>query len=127
MRRRRSKTRLKFWAIGGMLLALLGWVGNPRNLLSARAPSEPCEQIVQPQAILTREQLSQLLTIPERSPKAKIRAVVKSPYCNLAAIEVRANVMAEREAYPLGFDAQTWLVILYEGDEYAGYAFSFRR
>jgi hypothetical protein len=96
-------------------------------LLSARAPSEPCQEVLQPQAILTREQLSQLLTIPERSPKAKIRTIVKAPYCKLSTVEVRANVLAEREAYPLGFDAQTWLVILYEGEEYAGYAFSFRQ
>lgn len=126
MRRRRAK-KLQFLAIGGILFALLGLVSNPRNLLSARAPSEPCQEVLQPQAILTREQLSQLLTIPERSPRAKIRAIVNAPYCKLAAIEVRANVLAEREAYPLAFDAQTWLVILYEGEEYAGYAFSFRR
>ncbi|NJP12002.1 MAG: hypothetical protein HC866_23115 [Leptolyngbyaceae cyanobacterium RU_5_1] len=30
-------------------------------------------------------------------------------------------------AYPLAFDPQTWFIVLYEGDEYAGYSFSFRR
>lgn len=127
MRRRKSNSNFQYLAIGGTLLALIGLLGNPRNLLSARAPSEPCQTVVQPEAILTRDQLSKLLAVPERSPKTAIRAVIKTPYCTLSQVEVRAGVIANREAYPLGFDTQTWLVILYEGNEYAGYAFSFRR
>ncbi|MBW4520316.1 MAG: hypothetical protein KME16_11525 [Scytolyngbya sp. HA4215-MV1] len=115
-----------YLAIGGTLLVLMGLILNPRDLLSARAPSEPCQEIVQPQSKLTREQISQLLTIPERSTKTKVKAIIQAPYCKFPQLEVRAGVMAEREAYPLAFDPQTWLVILYEGNEYAGYAFSFR-
>jgi hypothetical protein len=125
-RRRKPNLLQSYLAIGGTLLALMGLILSPRDLLSARAPSEPCQEIVQPQSKLTREQISQLLTIPERSAKDKVKAVISTPYCKFPQLEVRAGIMAEREAYPLAFDPQTWLVILYEGNEYAGYAFSFR-
>ncbi|WP_179228673.1 hypothetical protein [Leptolyngbya ohadii] len=47
--------------------------------------------------IISREQLAQFLTISERA------------------------------VYPLAFDRQTWLVVLYEGEEYAGYQFRVQR
>ena len=85
-----------------------------------------CETVVAPNAVLSRAQLAQLLTLPERSPTSQVREQVAQPYCQLADLEVRAEVMAQREAYPLAFDPQTWLILLFEGDEYAGYAFSFQ-
>lgn len=109
------------------MVALAGMFINPRDLLSARAPKDGCAQIVQPRKVLSREQLSQLLSIPERDRKTRVRAIVKEPYCKLTSLEVRKGVKAEREAYPLAFDPQTRLIILYEGDEYAGYSFSFRQ
>jgi hypothetical protein len=51
---------------------------------------------------------------------------MNAPYCRLSELEVRAGVRAQREAYPLAFDPQTWFVVLYEGDQYTGYSFSFR-
>ena len=74
-------------------------------------------------AQLSREQLLALLAVPERDTKARIREIVAEPYCQLSALNVRAGVKAEREAYPLAFDPNTTLVILYENDEYAGYRF----
>ena len=41
----------------------------------------------------------------------------------LPIFEVRAGVSAERAAYPLAFDPNTWLVVLYEDEEYVGYGF----
>jgi hypothetical protein len=55
-----------------------------------------------------------------------LRQVVEKPYCKLQNIQVRKDATAQREAYPLAFDPETWLVVLYEGEEYAGYSFSFR-
>jgi hypothetical protein len=81
---------------------------------------------VQPKSVLSREQLSRLLAVPERSNQKQVRQVVSKPFCKLQNLQVRAGVTAEREAYPLAFDPNTWLVVLYEGDEYAGYSFSFR-
>ena len=84
-----------------------------------------CNTVVSDEAKLSREQLAQLLTIPERDAKSRVRQVVSEPYCQLPTLKVRSGVEAEREAYPLAFDPGTTLVILYENNEYAGYRFSF--
>ncbi len=84
-----------------------------------------CNSVVSDNAQLSREQLAQLLTIPERDAKSRVRQVVSEPYCQLPTLKVRSGVDAEREAYPLAFDPGTTLVILYENNEYAGYRFSF--
>ncbi|MEA5466019.1 hypothetical protein [Leptothoe sp. PORK10 BA2] len=84
-----------------------------------------CKTVVSNEAQLSREQLATLLTIPERDAKTRVRQVVSEPYCQLPTLKIRSGVDAEREAYPLAFDPDTTLVILYENDEYAGYRFSF--
>ena len=118
---------VKYMLAGGSVIAALGLLIEPQNLLpQVRPAKDVCQEIVQSNAILSRDQLAQLLTIPERSPKAELRQVVNAPFCRLPNIEARAGVTAEREAYPLAFDPKTWLVVMYEGGEYAGYSFSFR-
>jgi hypothetical protein len=116
---------------GGLMLALVGFVqnvGGVRQWLSVAQPNQPqdCEAIVRSDARLSREQLANLLTIPERDPKDAVRKIVSEPYCRLPQLQVRSGVVAEREAYPLAFDPNTQLVILYENDEYAGYRFRFQ-
>ena len=133
MPRKKRRVGLNAWLLGGGMLAGLallidpGWFSVVRSNLRLGGPvPEPCQERVQPESVLSRAELSQLLAIPERSPKSKVKAIVQEPYCKLATTEVRAGVEADREAYPLEFDLQVWLIVLYEGDEYAGYAFSFR-
>ncbi len=99
-----------------------GWLGRSQP---TQAHTDACEAIVQTAATLSREQLAQLLAIPERDSKERIREIVAEPYCTLPDLKVRSGVVAEREAYPLAFDPKTSLVILYENDEYAGYRFNF--
>lgn len=114
-------------AVASVLLVpplLMNLPGMP-SFGESRSP-ETCQTMVQSQTALSRKQLARLLTIPEGDQKTKVREIVKAPYCKLANLEVRAGATAEREAYPLEFDAQTWLVVLYEGDQYAGYRFTFR-
>jgi hypothetical protein len=129
MHRRKSHTNsVKYMLAGGSVVAAFGLLADPRALLPTPAPTQAvCQEIVQSKAVLSRDQLSQLLTVPERSNQAQIRQIVKEPYCKLSSIDVRAGISSRREAYPLAFDSQTWLVVLYEGDEYAGYDFTFRR
>jgi len=128
MNRRKSRAaNLKYMLAGGSVVAAFGLLGDPRALLSNPAPvRDVCQEVVQSKATLSRDELSRLLTVPERSNKSQIRQVVQAPYCKLAPLSVRSGATAQREAYPLAFDNQTWLVVLYEGDEYAGYSFSFR-
>lgn len=126
-RRRRPKTRVNYLLAGGSMLALVGVLVDLRGMFKPSAPSNVCQSIVQPQSVLSRDELSQLLSIPERNSKESVQAIVSQPYCVLPSVEVRAGVSAEREAYPLAFDPQTWFVVLYEGNEYAGYGFVFQK
>jgi len=123
----RKSSGFQYFLAGGSVLALMGVLADFRDTWQPPTVSNNCAEIVQPQANLSREQLSALLTIPERDRKEAVRAVVSEPYCRLPQVEVRQGVVAEREVYPLAFDPQTWFVVLYEGEEYVGYSFLFQR
>jgi hypothetical protein len=117
---------LGIWIMGSLVLAGLVLLLDPSRVISrwSGGDNSQCQEVVQPQSILSREQLVKLLAIPERSAKSKIRQILREPYCYLASLKIRAGVLSQREAYPLEFDTDMWLVILYEGEEYAGYRFS---
>ncbi|GAB4373606.1 MAG: hypothetical protein Kow00121_17020 [Elainellaceae cyanobacterium] len=113
--------------IGGIVAVVVGLVTDlDRSAsVSANYTSEPCVGEVNPEVILSREQLAAFLTISERDSKARVQEVLQMPYCYLPNLEIRAGVEAERVVYPLAFDPKTWLVVLYEQEEYAGYQFRF--
>ena len=90
---------------------------------AAETLSKTCEGTITETARLSREQLLQLLAVPERDSRDRVRQIVKEPYCKLSTLQVRAGIDAVREAYPLEFDPDTALVVLYENNEYAGYRF----
>lgn len=119
---------LGIWVVGSVILAGLVLLLDPSRVISrwSGGDNSQCQEVVQPQSILSREQLVKLLAVPERSAKSKIRQILREPYCYLASLKIRAGVMSQREAYPLEFDTDMWVVILYEGEEYAGYRFSAR-
>lgn len=94
-------------------------------LVQANSTSETCVGEVNSEVILSREQLAAFLTVSEREPKARVQEILRDPYCYLPSLEIRAGVAAERAVYPLAFDPKTSLVVLYEGEEYAGYQFRF--
>lgn len=123
-----NRSGVKYMLAGGSIIAALGLLIEPQGLLSKTTSQDKdiCQQVVQETAVLSREQLTQVLSVPERANKQTIRQVMKLPYCRLKTVQLRAGTTAEREAYPLAFDPKTWLVVLYEGDEYVGYSFSFR-
>jgi hypothetical protein len=128
MKRRKleRKSPSSYLVMGGSLLMLAMLMSD----MGGRRPqpiSNKCLEVVQSQSVLHRDRLSQLLSIPERSSRDQVKAVISEPYCRLPQVEIRAGVPADREAYPLAFDPQTWLVVLYEGNEYAGYDFVFRK
>jgi hypothetical protein len=83
--------------------------------------SFPCQEIVQPKAAVSREQLAQLMSIPERSQRRNVQQILKEPYCQLPSLSIRAGAKTEREIYPLAFDPQTSVVVVYEGEVYVGY------
>ncbi|MEL6319108.1 MAG: hypothetical protein AAFQ57_00455 [Cyanobacteria bacterium J06626_14] len=126
VRRSGRSPNVSYLLAGGSLLAGLVVVGDVGSLLASDPVSDVCQEVVQADATLSREELSQLISIPERQAKASVREVVSEPHCILPNVEIRKGAIAEREAYPLAFDPNTWVVLLYEGDEYAGYSFSFQ-
>jgi len=114
---------------GGLMFALISLLLDVRGMVPSRQINphhEACQGTVNSEAVISREQLAQLLTVPERDSKNRVHEILNEPYCQLPAIQVRAGVVAEREVYPLAFDPQTRLVVLYEGEEYAGYRFSYQ-
>lgn len=127
MKRKSNPPQVKYLLAGGSMLALVGVMTDLRTVFKPATPSNVCQQVVQSQSVLSRDELARLLNVPERDNKETIRAIVSEPYCILPQVEIRAGVPAEREAYPLAFDPQTWFVVLYEGDEYAGYSFVFQQ
>lgn len=112
--------------IGSALSAVIGLiltqpkVAPPSSELDS---SRFCQQIVQPKAAVTRQQLTQLMTVPERSERSQVQNLLNDPYCVMPSLSIRAGATTERDAYPLLFDGQTWLVVLYEGGTYVGYGF----
>jgi hypothetical protein len=114
---------------GGLLVSgyLLANFGLPFNFPSSVPKQRTsglhvmCSEIVQPKATLSREQFAKLMTVPERSQRRNVQALVKEPYCRLPSLSIRSGATTERELYPLTFDPQTSLVILYEGQIYVGY------
>ncbi len=99
------------------------WQYNPNLVpITAFTASDglQCAEILTPNSLLSRERILKLMTIVEGANKARVRGVLKAPYCKLKPMTIRAGVMAEREVYPLEFDPTIWAVILYEDDNYAG-------
>lgn len=119
--------KLESLLLSGALIGVVGLILTQPNAAppTSRAPdpNQFCQEIVQPEAVLSREQLAQILTVPERDERSKVQNIVKEPYCRMPSLSIRAGATTERDAYPLEFDPQTWLIILYEGGTYVGYGF----
>lgn len=123
----RKSSSFQYFLAGGTMLVLMSMLADVKETWKPKPVSNDCAEIVQSDSVLARDELAKLLAIPERDRKEAVRAVVSDPYCRLPKVEIREGVAAEREVYPLAFDPQTWFVVLYEGEEYAGYSFLFQR
>jgi hypothetical protein len=120
---------LRLLLLGGAVAVIAGLTLDAQKMLALNQIRRPenCVGQINPNAMVSRDQLAMFLTVPERDAKAKVKDILQASYCELPGLEVRAGVPAERSVYRLAFDPQTWLVVLYEGDEYAGYQFQVRR
>ena len=117
------------WVLaGGTVIVALLVLLDLREMVQPRRPQKlainTCQEVISRDAELTKEQLAKFLTVPERDQKQRVQSIVQQPYCQLPKLEVRSGVEADREAYPIKDDRKVQLVILYEGDEYAGYTIS---
>ena len=122
--------------IGAIALSLLAVV--PMRVDSESIDFSSCEKKVKPTGEISRGQMTALLALPAGANKAAVRQVVDEPYCTLPGISAaeaavakaegsEAIAGAEREAYPLAFDPEAWVVVAYaDGGEYLGYDFVFK-
>ena len=113
---------------GGSMLALAALLITPNLKADQANQAEPftCIRQEQPQALISRGQVKKLLETELHASKTTVREFLNVPYCVLSPGKTEGGLPAEREAYPLEFDPQTWLVVLYDGDRYVGYDFRFR-
>ena len=124
-----AREKLDRLLVSGVLIASAS-VFLSNNFLSKNPPqvrqqlkNDFCQEMVLPKAEITGEQLAKLLTIPNPAQRSEVQKVVSQPYCRLPSLSIRAGEITDRDAYPLAIDPQTWLVVLYEGDNYVGYGF----
>ena len=142
--------RKVLWAGGAITLLAMATI-LPTQVSSQAIADNKCERVIRSGAEVSRSQLSSVLSIPEGSTKQSIQQVIAEPYCALPALSFSATsqdvsqakkadesadkndaktqledeLMLEREAYPLAFDPEAWLVVTYHSGEYQGYDFVF--
>ena len=135
--------RAAWIGVGAIALSLLAVV--PMRVDSESIDLSSCEKKIDPTGAISRGQLSALLALPTGANREAVRTVVDEPYCTLPAISNSAKGSAKRssakeksaeesaiagtyrEAYPLAFDPEVWVVLAYtSGEDYAGYDFVFK-
>lgn len=130
---RKIPTQKAVWA-GGSVATLALLVILPGQVGSQSVVPSDCLQVVRSGAEISRDQLLQMIALPVGSSQQAVRQVTDVPYCVLpsglaAEAGKRSDPVAEadkREAYPLAFDPDTWVVLGYEANEYVGYDFVFK-
>jgi len=111
----------------------------PDQVSSEAIAQSNCLEVIQSGAEMSRGEISSLITLPVGSPKQSVRQAISEPYCTLptesadesaaaqnATEDQTASSSAEREAYPLAFDPEVWIVLNYEAEKYTGYDFVFK-
>lgn len=122
----------------------------PTRVSSQAIADANCERVVKSGAEISRGQLSSLLEMPTNAAKAEVRQTISEPYCTLPAIAPQntekgaakdtekneptnseatafdSSIVTEREAYPLAFDPEAWVVLNYQAGQYVGYDFVFK-
>ncbi|MCU0565461.1 MAG: hypothetical protein MUF49_02565 [Oculatellaceae cyanobacterium Prado106] len=93
------------------------------SLTGGRSQAQECDGETNGGGVITRQQLAEFLTISERDTRSRVEEVLPTAHCQLPGIEARAGATAERKVYLLDFNTEARLIVLYEGDEYAGFQF----
>lgn len=124
----RRAPRKAIWASGSVAtLALLAVVPTTGSSL----PATSCQEVIKSGAEISRGQLLQLAAVSEGTAHASVRKLINEPYCLLPAgvktdAAVEKAAATRREAYPLAFDPEAWVVVDYDLDSYTGYDFVFK-
>lgn len=94
---------------------------HPWSINAEKAPT--CQAVLHADQRLSRDQLTQFLSLAKASSQATVHETIAPPYCTLS----RAQQPQQREAYPLAFDPDTWFVVNYDQGAYTDYDFVFRK
>ncbi|MEO0646998.1 MAG: hypothetical protein AAFZ17_12695 [Cyanobacteria bacterium J06650_10] len=138
--------RKVLWAGGAITLLAMATI-LPTQVSSQAIADNNCEKVVKSGAEVSRGQLSSLSSIPQGSTKEAVQQVLAEPYCTLPALAMpktkaedtdeptlsespsellSSELLIERDAYPLAFDPEAWLVLSYHNGEYQAYDFVFK-
>lgn len=141
-----SAQKRKALLASGAVATLMVAVVLPDQVSSEAIAQSNCLEVIQSGAEMSRGEISALIKLPTGSPKQVVRQAVAEPYCTLpvgsdseetgdetaqASLEGTETsgaetVSAEREAYPLAFDPEVWIVLNYESGKYTSYDFVFK-
>ncbi|MBU6228587.1 MAG: hypothetical protein KGQ93_02695 [Cyanobacteria bacterium REEB459] len=112
---------------GGSMLAaaMVGLSPHSGPVVESPTLTGECIKIEKTVNGLSRDRLKAMLALPVPAPQATLKSLLTSPYCVLKPSPNEQAEGLERQAYPLEFDPQTWLVVIYQGDLYQGYDFIF--
>ncbi|MFK8185123.1 MAG: hypothetical protein AB8B99_17260 [Phormidesmis sp.] len=125
-----------FLATGSVAtLALLAVV--PGQVASHSIDDASCQEVVQSGAEISRGKLASLAAVPTGATHDSVRALIDVPYCLLPVPSEKATQadvtpaaangpIVAREAYPLAFDPEAWVIVSYSESGYAGYDFAFK-
>ncbi len=114
----------------GSMLALATMVITPsvnrlNNPVNAGV-GDVCIKQIDQKSLVSRDELRAVLNLDKNISKDEVLAVLDQPNCVLQPRAGENGVQVDREAYPLEFDPQTWFVLQYQEEKFAGFDFSFR-
>lgn len=83
----------------------------------AHAQQHRCSIMLDVNARMSRAELSRLIAIPAGTDRATVEQAIGGAYCRFGAWT----------AYPLEFDPDVWIIVLYDGNVYLTFDYSFER
>lgn len=111
-----------------LLLLLLGAVIPAPSM----ATEDPCLEIRNPQALLSNRGFAYLNSLTQNTPINHVQRAIGAPYCRLQNGRIinlpdeDSFFVAERLAYPMSNNPNTWIVLFVRADngDYVNYEFS---
>lgn len=83
------------------------------------AKPEKCDRVIAPYSVINRDQLKEFLELSQYPNKERVQSVLGAPFCKLPNRDG-----FDRDAYPMEFDPETWLVVRYTGYWMFDYTFT---
>lgn len=92
----------------------------PKNINPVSEKRSLCIGTVNPTVRISRATLAWLITVPVGSAQREVMGQLGAPYCLFSDVDGFIRV-----AYPCEWDPSTWILIVFQKQQYAGYDFNF--